>query len=116
MKEEIDYEALGRRIREARIKKKLTQENVADEIDVTPTYISSIENGKTKTSLQTLIKLAGLLDTSLDYLVYDNVPYMIEQYDLDAKAILQSCTEKERQVILDMMAELKRSLTEHHMK
>lgn len=39
---EIDYKAIGQRIKIARIKKGIIQETVADIIDVTPSHMSKI--------------------------------------------------------------------------
>ena len=49
---EIDYKAIGQRIKIARIKKGITQEAVADLIDITPAHMSNVETGKTKVSLR----------------------------------------------------------------
>ena len=40
---EIDYKAIGQRIKIARIKKGITQEAVADLIDITPAHMSNVE-------------------------------------------------------------------------
>ena len=102
--DDIDYAAIGRRIRSARKKAKLTQEQLAEKIDVTPQHVSAIETGKTKLSLPALIRISKAVNVSLDFLVYDEIPYLIEQYDLDAKEILDSCsTSIERQYLLDTM-------------
>ena len=47
---EVDYKAIGQRIKIARIKKGVTQETVADLIDITPAHMSNVETGKTKCS------------------------------------------------------------------
>lgn len=47
---QIDYGAIGKRIRSARMKMSMTQETLSNLIDVSPTYISTIENGHTKLS------------------------------------------------------------------
>ena len=59
MEVEIDYLAIGKRIRTARLSKKMTQETLSNMIDVAPTYVSSIENGHTKLSLATLLGAVG---------------------------------------------------------
>ncbi len=43
---EVDYKAIGQRIKIARIKKGVTQETVADLIDITPAHMSNVETGK----------------------------------------------------------------------
>ena len=64
---EIDYKAIGQRIKIARIKKGITQEAVADLIDITPAHMSNVETGKTKVSLPTLIEIANALSVSVDF-------------------------------------------------
>lgn len=111
----IDYAAIGKRIRSARKKAKLTQEQLAEAIDVTPQHVSAIETGKTKLSLPTLIRISKAVNVSLDFLVYDEIPYLIEQYDLDAKEILDSCsTAIERQYLLDTMRLLQDELKNNY--
>ena len=52
---QIDYENLGSRMKELRIKMKLTQAEVAKALNVTPGYISNVENNRTAMSLRILI-------------------------------------------------------------
>lgn len=51
---QIDYENLGSRMKELRIKMKLTQAEVAKALNVTPGYISNVENNRTAMSLRIL--------------------------------------------------------------
>ena len=66
---QIDYENLGTRMKELRIKMKLTQAEVARALNVTPGYISNVENNRTAMSLRILIYYARLLNISLDSLI-----------------------------------------------
>ena len=63
---QIDYENLGSRMKELRIKMKLTQAEVAKALNVTPGYISNVENNRTAMSLRILIYYARLLNIALD--------------------------------------------------
>ena len=56
---QIDYENLGSRMKELRIKMKLTQAEVAKALNVTPGYISNVENNRTAMSLRILIIMQG---------------------------------------------------------
>lgn len=69
MMENIDYENLGSNIKELRIQMNLTQAEVAAKLNVTPGYISNVENNRTAMSLRILIYYAKLLNISLDSLV-----------------------------------------------
>ena len=66
---QIDYENLGTRMKELRIQMKLTQAEVARALNVTPGYISNVENNRTAMSLRILIYYARLLGISLDSLI-----------------------------------------------
>lgn len=59
----------GEQIKSYRIKLGLTQNQVATEMDVTPGYISNVENGRTAMSLRLLIYYAKLMGVTLDELV-----------------------------------------------
>lgn len=65
----INYRDMGKRIQEKRLNLKLTQEKLAEKIDVTPSYISEIERGCSICSLEVLFNLSNVLELSLDYLV-----------------------------------------------
>lgn len=52
----IDYEAIGRRIRTRRIRKAMTQQQLAALIEREPAYLSRIEHGNQKPSLDTLLR------------------------------------------------------------
>ncbi|ANZ44450.1 helix-turn-helix domain-containing protein [Cloacibacillus porcorum] len=53
------------KIQKYRIAQGLTQENLAERVDLSVSYISEIENGKKRPFLKTLEKIAAALDVSL---------------------------------------------------
>lgn len=61
----IDYEKIGQRIRGWRIRKKMTQEQMATLIEREPAYISRIENGRQKPSLDTLLRICCALELDM---------------------------------------------------
>lgn len=60
---------IGARIKEARIRLQLTQEELADIIGSTQKQIWRYESGKSLPSLDTLNALANALDTTTDWLI-----------------------------------------------
>ena len=62
-------ENYGARIKDLRIQMGLTQNQVAVELNVTPGYISNVENNRTAMSLRILTYYAKLVGISLDSLV-----------------------------------------------
>lgn len=71
MIKEINYKEIGKRIKEGRKKVGLTQEKLAEKIDVSPSYISEIERGSSICSLQVLVDIAHILNLNLEFLVND---------------------------------------------
>ena len=98
---ELDYKAIGKRIKIARIKKNLTQETVADKIGVTPQHVSNIETGNTSVSLTTLVAIANTLSVSVDELLCDTVLISKPVFEKEAKEIFEDCNEYEVRVLVD---------------
>lgn len=80
VKYEIDYKSVGERIKNSRISKNMTQDKLAELIDINPSHLSNIEKGKTKMSTETLAKIARSLNTSIDYLLFDDIILEYNQY------------------------------------
>ena len=100
----VNYEDVGNKIRERRNFLKVTQENLANDINVSASFISDIENGRRKMSLETMIKISIALKTSLDYFILDNVKDVKlknnTKFD-ELKNILGTVDEKKESVFLD---------------
>ena len=65
----IDYIQIGKRIRYYRIQNGITQERLAFEIHTSAAYVSCIERGTKKPSLQKLVEIAEILDISVEDLI-----------------------------------------------
>ena len=107
---EIDYKAIGQRIKIARIKKGITQEAVADLIDITPAHMSNVETGKTKVSLPTLIEIANALSVSLDTLLCDNIIASKTIFEGEAKELFKDCDEYEIRLLVDLLKSAKTAI------
>ena len=66
---ELDFAFIGKRIREIRVSKHLTQEYLAEQTGVNVSHISNIEHNKVKVSLTLLVGICNVLDVSVDYLL-----------------------------------------------
>jgi transcriptional regulator with XRE-family HTH domain len=60
---------IGNRIRKAREDKGITQEILAESMDVSNAYISKIERGRTPVNLNNLDKICAVLETTTDYIL-----------------------------------------------
>lgn len=66
----IDYIIVGKRIRLFRSKKRITQEELAFRIGTSAAYISNIESGKKKPSLQKLAQISEVLGVTINDFIY----------------------------------------------
>ena len=69
----MDYKRLGKGIREERQRLNLTQAQLAEDIDISDTYMGAIERGERSLTLDTLVKLVNRLGVSVDYMLSDSV-------------------------------------------
>lgn len=66
---ELDPKVIGERIKKKRQELKLSQRELAEEIEVTPSAINQYEKGDKVPSSEKIIKLAKILGISSDYLL-----------------------------------------------
>ncbi len=69
---ELNPKEIGKRMSAVRKAKKLTQNDIADILNVTPKHISHVECGTSNISLPQLVTFCDCTDTSLDYIVLGN--------------------------------------------
>ena len=98
---ELDYKAIGKRIKIARIKADLTQERLAERIGISPTH---------RVSLSTIISIANALSVTGDDLLCDNIIMAKAPFEKDIAALLEDCDEYEIRIVKDMVSSLKDSL------
>ena len=91
---ELDYKAIGKRIKIARIQVDLTQEKLAEYVNLSPSHMSNIETGTTKVSLTTIVNIANALSVSVDDLLCDNVIHAKPQFENDIKLLLDDCDDQ----------------------
>ena len=89
----------GIRLKELREAKRLSQADVAERLNVTRSAISGYECNTITPSLEQLVKLALLYNTSLDYIM---------GMDNRTNFYLDDLSESQQQTILDVVERLKR--------
>lgn len=70
MEQELDYIAIGDRIRKYRELSRMTQEQLSESCSLSNGYIGHLERGTRSPSLETLVKISQILRVSLDDLVF----------------------------------------------
>lgn len=104
--------ALGARIRQERIKQNFTQEQLAEKLNVSTTYVGYIERGERTLTLAKLVDLAKLLHVSVDYLLTDSLPLSPSSKEKLWLALLSSASEEDQELILEMA----KLILKHHVQ
>ena len=87
----IDYQLIGQRIALQRKNKHITQESMAEYLDVSTAFISKIERGKTQLSLERLVQICHYLDTTPTQLLYGS-DFISDAYMLpELSSLLERC-------------------------
>ena len=107
---ELDYSAIGVRIRRLRKARGITQQTLAEMSNQEPSNISHIERGATKLSLPTIVNIANALGVTVDELLCDSLLESKAIFEKEAEDILSDCTHNELKIITGTMRALKENL------
>lgn len=107
----LDYIKIGKRITKYRHAQRLAQAQLAEEIFCSPSYISHIERGVKTPSLEILVKIADVLQVTIDQLLTGTCENSNESITFsDYQALIAGCTPEERTIILANAQNLKHLL------
>ncbi len=106
----VNLISLGKRVRERRCSKGISQEILSEEVRISPTYISYIENGIKCMSLNTFVSMANALDTSSDLLLFDSLTYATHFYPDELSQLFEDCSEFEKHILIDVLKSTKESM------
>lgn len=98
--------SIGKRIQELRKKKKLTQDQLAELIDVTPHFLSSLERGVYNIKLDTLVQIINHLDCSADDIFCDVINNGYKQRASRLSDSIEKLPPEEQNRILDVVEAL----------
>ena len=74
---DLNFQIIGRKIKERRKELHITQEAIANYLDINHSHISNIECGRANPSLTILVKIANYLECSVDF-------FISQEYTFDA--------------------------------
>lgn len=106
----MERAALGKRIRESRIKKGYTQQDLAERADIGVVYISEIERGIKMPSLNIFIKIIDALDVSADYILRDEISTGKEYVCMEITERLLTLSPSQRKTATDILYAYLRNL------
>lgn len=109
----MDYYKIGQKIRKIRKAHGLSQEELAERVDISTTHMSHIETGNTKLSLPVLVAIAAVLEVRVDDLLSDYSCAAVSTALEDIAAVLERCTVKESKMITEIVRATKISMDKH---
>ena len=86
---------IGKRIGEMRRANFITQETMAEKLDVTPKHISHAECGTSSLSLKNLMEFCRICNCSLDYIVFGSQKSVLEKLPEEIVTILHTGSKSE---------------------
>ena len=104
----MDLRAIGARIKAAREKAGMTQEDLAAVLEMSPTHISVIERGIKSPKLETLVNIANILKVSSDTLLQDVVDYSSDGIASELSIAISKLPKKDQERVQNAI----RALTE----
>ena len=94
-----DYNVIGRRIKNIRLKQKMRQEDLADKLDISVAFMSRVERGNSKISLKRLTQIAEILNVSPGYLLTGSNTASKDYLREDFRQVLEKCTPEQQKLI-----------------
>lgn len=70
MAKQVDYKAVGLRIKTLRLKNNIYQTELAKSISVSQTHMSNIESGRAGLTLENLVKMTNIFNCGIDDIVF----------------------------------------------
>ena len=107
---DINHKTIGKRIRRYRLSKNITQEELAFQINTSAAYISNIELGKKKASLQKLCEISEILGVTINDLVYSPAERTQGVKTKEFNELLSLCPIEDQQLLLNNLSSIIQTL------
>ena len=105
-----ESQLIGSRIREARVKRRMSQAELADKAGISLPQISTIENGRGSMKLHSFIRIIEALQVSADSILRPDTPETRGIYQSQFDELLADCSPKELEAILRIVRELRATM------
>ena len=98
----LDYTVIGQRIKQARLEKNFTQEDLAEQVDISVAFLSRIERGSSHINLKRLNQICGLLDVSEGYILNGAASTSRNYLNKEFYEILKECSPEKQRLIYNV--------------
>lgn len=99
----MDVSIVGKRVKEVRERKGMTQEALAAKVDISTTHVSVIERGLKVPKLDTFVALANALGVSSDELLIDFIEHSDNSIPEDLSYLIKKLPPKERKKLIQIV-------------
>lgn len=107
---ELNYKLMGERIKTIRKERGLSQQQLAELVNISEPYISYVETGKKRIGLTTLVDISHALNVTVDQILVGIFP--VPENKTAMVEILSDCSEYEKRVIIEAGRAIKRTMRE----
>ena len=104
----LDKEIIGKKIRQIRREKGLSQEELSEKIDISPRHMCTIENGNSFPSIETFIKIAKILDININEF-FNLTPSNNDNLRNEIYNLIQTSSVKELYLIKDIIIAIQKN-------
>lgn len=105
----VDFSIIGKRIKDARKKKGLTQEQLVEKMGVSIAYLSKVETGKIHINLERLSQICGILDIT-EGEILNGVSNHSEKYlHSEFYELLHKCSSRKQKLAYEILQVLLRN-------
>ena len=101
---DINFKLIGKRIKEVRKQRSLTQADLAELTGMSNSYISYIETAKKQACLESLVQISNALGVTVDELLCGNQLYSPTDYQTDIDLLMDDCSLLERRFIYELIS------------
>lgn len=102
----VDFKLIGSRIKAQRETRDMTQEQVAELAEITAVYLSKIENGKVRPTLNTLSVICSILDCDLGEILLNITSESNKYQNERVVTLFQNCSPNVKPIALKLLEQL----------
>ena len=106
----VDYKMIGEKIKRARKSRNMTQDVLAEKLDVSVGYVSQVERGITKISLDLLGAISSVLDYDMAYFVSESAVNHSEYMGSEIANELKKMDNKKKKLVIDIIKKVNEHL------
>lgn len=111
----MNYTDFGRRVREERTKLGLTQEKLAEDVNLSSAYIGQVERGERCLTLENTVEVANRLGVTVDYLLAEAAAANDVELNLWFQ-LMDGRSEREKKMAINVVKAIFNSLDEKEQK